>query len=74
MRRNGAESERPPKHHKIHTQCTIDINDDRALAKHIPGPPPLAAVSLASQEFKFSAMEEIPRKAVASCRALSADF
>ena len=64
----------PTKHHKIHTQCTIDINDERALAKHLPSPSPLALVSLTSQEFKFSAMEEIPRKAVASCRALSADF
>ena len=49
-------------------------NSGRATAKHIPGPCPLAAVSLMSQEFKFSAMEEMPRKAVANCRALSADF
>ena len=40
---------------------------------HIPCPP-AAAVSVASHEFIFSAMEEMPRKAVARFWASPADF
>ena len=40
---------------------------------HIPCPP-ATAVSVASHEFIFSAMEEMPRKAVARFWASPADF
>ena len=45
----------------------------RSMHTHIPCPP-AAAVSVASHEFIFSAMDEMPRKAVARFWASPADF